>query len=63
MRKVQFLIVLNKGTYASNATIGVNASLCIVLSFSYLSMPNKTKFCPLMIEIVFRLDTSSLQYA
>ena len=27
MRKVLFLIVLNKGTYASNATIGINASL------------------------------------
>ena len=29
MRKVLFLIVLNKGTYASNATIVINASLWI----------------------------------
>ena len=33
MRKVLFLIVLNKGTYASNATIVINASLCFMTIF------------------------------
>ena len=35
LRKVLFLIVLNKGTYTSNATIVINASLCTVTRLTF----------------------------